>query len=152
MFSNLRNIKKITLITVLMFTMLLVVSQVSAAYISCRSDPIVFLSNNTIIQFAATLETSKDDVISIRYEVHVPVGVSAKRIVYVPVSMRSKETVVMVADQAPGHYWIATVAQTGTASVPTTVTARLVAASNTNLVYARQTVYGVSGQTLTITF
>ena len=146
------NTKKITLIAVLMISMLLIVSQVSAAHIACRSDPIVFLSDGTRLQFNTEINTSLDDISSIRYEVHVPVGVSADRINYTPSWARAKELVVIVADQPAGSYRIVGVAMTGTPSVPMTVSAMMVSAKNGGQGSSRQSASGFSGQTISLAF
>ena len=146
------NTKKITLIAVLMISMLLIVSQVSAAHIACRSDPIVFLSDGTRLQFNTEISTSLDDISSIRYEVHVPVGVSADRINYTPSWARAKELVVIVADQPAGSYRIVGVAMTGTPSVPMTVSAMMVSAKNGGQGSSRQSASGLSGQAITLNF
>ena len=152
MLSNLYHTKKFGLVAVLMFAMLLIVSQVSAARISCRSDPIVFLSDGTRLQFNTEISTSLDDIISIRYEVHVPVGVSADRINYTPSWARAKELVVIVADQPAGSYRIVGVAMTGTPSVPMTVSAMMVSAKNGGQGSSRQSASGLSGQAISLSF
>jgi len=152
MLSNSRNTKKFVTIAILMLTMLLVVSQVSAAHIACRSDPIVYLTDGTRLQFATEIATSLDDVISIRYEVHVPVGVSANRINYTPSWARAKELVVIVADQPVGSYQITGVAIAGTPSVPMTVSAMKVSAQNGGQGSSRQSASGLSGQAISIAF
>jgi hypothetical protein len=128
------------------------VGQVNAASIFCRSDPIVYLSDGTRLQFNTEIATSLDDVIGIRYELHVPIGVGIDRINFTPSWARSKETVVLVADQAAGSYEIITLAQTGSANVATTVKAMKVSKRNGGEGSTHTSATGLSGQAITVTF
>lgn len=135
-----------------LIVLLLVVAQVSAARMSCRSDPIVTLTDGNILQFSVDIATSRDEVIAIHYEVHVPVGVEAKRVIFTPNWARSKETVTIVPDQVVGDYQILTVVQTASPQVETTVIARLITRANQGIGVNRQEVDGVSGQTIRVAF
>jgi hypothetical protein len=131
---------------------LTVIGQVNAAFISCRSDPIVWLSDGTRLQFGTVVETSLDDLIGIRYELHVPAGVTIDRIIYTPAWARNKETVVLVNDQAAGDYSLTTLVQTGTANVPVTIKGKVLERHVFGRAASRQTATGFSGQALIINF
>jgi hypothetical protein len=134
---------------VLLLALSLVVAQVNAASMTCRSDPIVFLSNGTKLQIGVAVNTSLDDLNSIQYEVHVPVGVSINRVIYTPQWARSKESVTLIADQAPDTYVVLTLVKTGTPNVPTTINARKFGNGDG---LTHKVVTGVSGQVIRIGF
>jgi hypothetical protein len=58
---------------------LLGASSAHAAFIGCRSDPIVILSNGVVIDLSANIADDVHDVQSITYVLHVPKGVSLLR-------------------------------------------------------------------------
>jgi hypothetical protein len=141
------------LVIALLFSFcLIVIEQTRAAAMSCRSDPIVDLSDGTRLQFNIEIETALDNVIGIRYQLHVPVGVEINRINYTPSWARSREIVELIADQPPGSYQIHTMVDTGSMSVPVTVDAMMVAQSNHGEGSTRAVITGHSGQHITIAF
>jgi hypothetical protein len=125
---------------------------VNAARMVCRSDPIVFLSDGTRLQFNAVVETAKENVTSIRYVVHVPAGVSADRVVFTPNWARDVETVELVNDQAPGNYLIVANVNTGSETVAVQINASMVAQSNGGQGSTHQVVTGLSGQAIVVQF
>lgn len=132
--------------------MLMLPWQVDAASMRCRSDPIVFVSDGTRLQFNSIVEAPRDDVTSIDYVVHGPVGTQIDRIIFTPKWARDIETVVYVADQAPGQYQIVTVVNTVSPDVPVEVKAMKVARNNGGQGSTHITANGVSGQPFTINF
>lgn len=134
---------------VLLLALSLVVAQVNAASMTCRSDPIVFLSNGVKLQVGVAVETSLSDLVSIRYELHVPANVSIDHVIYTPAWARNKESVTLIADQAPNTYVVLTLVKTGTPNVPTTINARKFG-NGDGLTHKVAT--GVSGQVIRIGF
>jgi len=132
-----------------LIALFLVVAQVSAASMSCRSDPIMFLSNGIKLQAGITVETSLADLISIRYEVHVPVNVTMDHVIFTPQWAKDKETVVLIADQPANSYKIFTLVRTGTANVPVTINS-MKWGNGDGL--TRKTASGVSGQIIRISY
>jgi len=117
---------KMVRIGILFFLVLLLatlpVSTVSAALRTCRTDPIVLLSNGYGMSISSIVGTDVANVVMIRYTLHVPQGVTAKRVVYTGGALAGKETLTLVADQANGRYAVETAVSTrvGSASVSTT--------------------------------
>ncbi len=140
---------KSRLTIVLLLALCLVVAQVSAASMTCRSDPIVFLSNGIKLQIGVAVETSLDDLISIKYELHVPANVSIDHVIYTPAWARNKESVTLIADQAPNTYVVLTLVKTGTPNVPTTINARKFGNGGG---LTHKVVSGVSGQVIRVGF
>jgi hypothetical protein len=140
------------IIALLLGLCLVLIGSANAAGMFCRSDPIVYLSDGTRLQFNAKIQTSLDDVIGIRYELHVPAGVQIDRIVYTPNWARTKETVELIADQPAGRYQISTVVQTGSTNVGVTIEAMKVARQNHGEGSTRTEMTGVSGQVININF
>jgi hypothetical protein len=125
---------------------------VHAARMLCRSDPIVFLSDGTRLQFNAAIGTARENVRSIRYELHAPAGVSIDRIVFTPNWAREIETVQLINDQAPGNYVIVAVVDTGAESASVEISAMAVARNSNGAGSTHQTATGVSGQTIVVHF
>lgn len=141
--------KKSGLTVMLLIAMFLVVAQVSAAHMLCRSDPIVFLSNGTILRINAALETTVDDIVSVNYVIHAPANARIVKIIYAPSWAKEKEHVLLVNDQPANSYQIVTVAQTVTPNVATTITISKVSAGNG---LDRKVASGITGQTIVIGF
>ena len=150
---NTKMNRKTVVVLLLLILSLTIIAQASAARISCRADPIVMLSDGTKLQFATTIETTMSDVIAIRYELHVPVGVTINRVIYIPKWAANFESIVLVADQAANHYQIKTVVQTGTANVAVKVNSMAwVPLRNGGQGLLTRTASGVTGQVITITY
>lgn len=122
MINTFPRLARKTRITIAMLIALcLVVAQVSAAHMTCRSDPIIFLSDGIKLQVGVVVDTSVDDLISVQYQVHVPAHVSIDHVVYVPQWAKNKESVTLVADQPANSYQIWTIVRTGTPNVGVTI-------------------------------
>lgn len=119
--------------------------QAHAMLTTCRTDPIVRLSNGVQVSLSATLADSAADVTNIRYTLHAPAGTSVTSVVYTGGAFANKETFVFFAD-APAHtYTTATVAKTATSGIK--MSAATIATSPSGQVAA--SVSGTSGQALT---
>jgi hypothetical protein len=87
----------------------------------CRSDPVVILSNGTILDLSADVSTLLINVREVHYVLHVPVGVYPIVTIHTPAWLTSQETFTVISDQQPDTYAAtATVrTRTGTATVRT---------------------------------
>jgi hypothetical protein len=82
--------------------------QAPAAYAAlgaCRSDPLVILSDGTILDVSAEIEVDVSKVETIEYVVHGPAGVSLVASISTPtLGFRGKETFTYIADASPDTY------------------------------------------------
>lgn len=78
----------------------------------CRTDPIILLSNGRALQLAAEIDTDINNVQSVVYTVHAPIGTSVLLILYTDNPLRNVERVVFRADSLPGRYNSETVVDT----------------------------------------
>ena len=140
---------KTRLTIMLLIALCLVVAQVNAASLKCRSDPIVFLSNGVVLQINTIIDTSVEDIVNVNFTVHVPAGVSIKRVIYAPSWAKAKEHVILVNDQPANTYLIVTVAQTVTPNVPMEVVSRKIG-NGGGLI--RKSATGLTGQAIAIGF
>jgi hypothetical protein len=117
-----------------------------AGYVICRTDPIVQLSNGNQINITASVSDTASDIQRLAYVVHVPAGLSVKKIVFTGGAVAYKEYVTVYADSAATKYSTATVVTTGRAGIQTSVQTSVQGTSGTA---TSATVAGTSGQTLT---
>jgi hypothetical protein len=113
-----------------------------AKLVACRSDPLVVLSNGTIVDVSADIETLLWNVTEVHYTLNIPEGLHPVLIVHTPTWLTSKETFTITADQPANQYTSSTTVHTRTNNVG--VTAHMLV----NLGYGSAS--GVNGQTLTI--
>lgn len=142
----------IALLVGVMLAAPIAVQTVDAARMVCRSDPIVFLSDGTRLQFDAAIETALENIQGIHYELHVPVGVSIDRIIFTPKWAREIETVELIADQAPGNYVIVAYFDVAGDDVRVNLRGMHVARGNGGQGSTHQTVSGHTGEVLTLQF
>ena len=84
-----------------------------AAAGGCRSDPIVILSDGTILDISADIGTAVSNVREIHYVVHGPGGVKLVSAISTPtLGFSGKETFTYYADAAPNQYITETLVQT----------------------------------------
>lgn len=121
---------------------LLSASPASAAIRTCRTDPVILLSNGEIIQTDATIETDVSDVQEVRYTLHLPKGVQVIAVIHTPSQIRDKEVVEFVDDLPPYHYTTITRVQTATPNVP--------AVAHTRALLRDGSAAGLSGERLII--
>lgn len=123
--------------------LLLVVTSVThAAAIACRSDPLVLLSDGTILDLSASIDASLWDVTDVTYTIHVPVGVHAILAVSTPNWPTALERFSIVSDQPRGVFDTYTVVNTSTGAA---VTAQLLVGLRLD------TTSGVNGESLRVT-
>jgi hypothetical protein len=84
-----------------------------AAVGGCRSDPIIILSDGTILDVSADIGTAVSNVREIHYVVHGPLGVKLVSAISTPtLGFSGKETFTYYADAAPNQYITETLVQT----------------------------------------
>jgi hypothetical protein len=84
-----------------------------AAVGGCRSDPIVVLSDGTILDVSADIGTAVTNVREIHYVVHGPRGVKLVAAISTPtLGFQGKESFTYYADAAPNQYITETLVQT----------------------------------------
>lgn len=76
-----------------------------AAIAGCRSDPVVVLSDGTILDLSVAIETNVANVTEIHYAIHGPVGVGLVAAISTPtLGFAGRETFTYFADAQPGQY------------------------------------------------
>lgn len=113
-----------------------------ASLISCRSDPLVILSNGTVLDISADIDTLLTNVEEVHYTLHIPTGLSVVAALSTPNWPTTVETFTVYADQSAGKYSTTTTVETTTSN--TAVTANFLV----NLTY--RTTSGFNGQALTV--
>ncbi|MBI5030804.1 MAG: hypothetical protein HZB51_09775 [Chloroflexi bacterium] len=116
----------------------------SARFSSCRSDPIVYLSDGSVIVVTLDIATDVTDVEEIKYSIHVPKNVTLTNVIHTPFpGFTGKEKFEFKDDTKPGEYRTESEARTYTKKIEVTVTSSL---DNDTKVLT-----GLSGQTLKVT-
>src|SRR5687767_11379818 len=107
---------RIAMATVLtLVSLLAVVAGPGAAFAGlggCRTDPVIVLSNGRVLQLAAQIDTNLNNVRSVVYTVHAPVGTYPVLIIYTENPLRNVERVDFHADLLPGRYTTETLVDT----------------------------------------
>lgn len=116
-----------------------------AAYVTCRTDPTVYLSDGNTLVIYADIADSVTDVSSVTYELHVPTGVVPTGMVYDQYGYL--ESVTVIDDQSPGAYSIGVTVTTG---VHSSVTAN--ASITGTCLFPPQATNGASGHVLWLYF
>ncbi|MBI5030805.1 MAG: hypothetical protein HZB51_09780 [Chloroflexi bacterium] len=100
-------------------------STASAAFSSCRSDPIVYLSDGTVLVITVDIATSVTNVETVSYVVHGPKGVTLANVIHTPFpGFTGKEKFDYKDDAQLGQYVTDTTAVTrgkGTKVIATSV-------------------------------
>lgn len=120
--------------------------QAHAQIVSCRSDPVISLSNLGQLDVSANISDSESDVQNISYVVHVPVGTQVLAVTSTDGLIGLKESVHVYADAAANTFDVYTTVYTGQGHVP--VQASSTAVSSLNLVLGSASASGYSGQSL----
>jgi hypothetical protein len=113
----------------------------AAIFKGCRSDPIVVLSDGTILDVQAEIGTSIGSVREIHYTVHGPPGVQLIAAIRTPMlGFEGKETFTYIADASPREYVTETLVRTDESPVRVTshttfVNATLLGEISVNLFY-----------------
>lgn len=112
-----------TAVLVLLLVMVFMTSNVQAGWLSCRSDPIVHLSNGQILSLSANIGTRLNDVEEVHYTLHLPADVTVEQVVGTPRWPNTLETFTALQDGNPGEYRTETIVHTSEEDIP--VTARI---------------------------
>ena len=119
-------------------------SQVAAAaLIRCRSDPLVLLSDGTIVDISADIDAPLWTVTRVDYVLHIPAGLQVVLALSTPNWPTTLEHFTVYADTTPGKFVSTTTVYTTGSKVG--VTANMLV--NTNLGFQS----GFNGQPLSIT-
>jgi hypothetical protein len=104
------------LLLVGIFTGPLVAHPAAASIGFCRTDPMVKLSDGTVVHLKVEVHDAASDVQQITYTLHVPAGTSLDQVHYAgPLS--GKENVLVFADSPANTYDTDTLVSTGTPAV-----------------------------------
>lgn len=117
----------------------------SAALVKCRTDPIFSLSNGDVLTITLDVSADAMNVRNVTYVLHVPAGVTVRRVTYTAGGLGTKEMYKVYQDSPASTYTTDTVVTTQySGSVPVIATTRL------NSVNA-ESISGYSGQHLVVT-
>lgn len=123
-----------------------------ATIFGCRTDPVVVLSDGTVLDVTVAIDTDVSNVQEIRYIVHGPPNVQLVAAISTPtLGFAGKETFTYYADAEPYQYVTETLVQTipdrvGVTSYTTFAKVELVNGTSVNLQY--KPVTGFNGQVL----
>lgn len=117
-------------------------SAAHAIWGNCFDDPIVMLSDGTLVDLSTTISAPASTVQSINYTLHVAPGLTVKNIVYTGPNLPYAENFALVNDGTPGHVRSETVAMVSS-TVPVTA---ILAMPSGGIAFAA----GLSGQTLVV--
>ena len=113
-----------------------------AKLVACRSDPLVLLSDGTLVDVSADIETLPFRVTEVHYTLHIPEGLTPILVVHTPTWLTTTETFTIFSDMPANRYSSETTVSTLASSVG--VTARMLVNLGTGQAS------GVSGQSLRI--
>jgi hypothetical protein len=130
-------------VLLVLMALLLSLATTSVAYAGrsiCRSDPIVTLSNGTVVTMTEDIALDPSSVRSVTYTLNAPRGTTITRIVYTGDIPAANQRVVLVANRDATHYHTQThvdaitnnIAVTATLQVQQTGFYSVTARGNTN--------------------
>ena len=125
-----------------------------AAVGGCRADPLVVLSNGTILDVTADIGTSVSNVTEIHYVIHGPRGVKLVAAIRTPtLGLKGPETFTYYADSKPNQYILESLVRTKINHVGVTMRTTFLKASlqsGVQLTLQYQPVTGFNNQLLRI--
>lgn len=123
-----------------------------AAVSGCRADPVVVLSDGTILDVTAEINTSVTNVREIHYIVHGPRGVKLVTAISTPtIGFTGKETFTYYDDAAPRQYVTETIVRTANDRVSViayTTFAKATVGWSTAVTLQYKPIYGYNNQLL----
>jgi hypothetical protein len=136
---------RFVMVMVLLSVIFAPVSVASAAMRICRTDPIIWLSDGSKLTLTSSVAANASEIKQALYIVHVPMGVTATKIIYTADGLDGREIARVIADGKPGQY-VTQALITLYAGAPVAVTYTLNVKDG-----IVKTVSGLSGQSLFIT-
>ena len=115
---------------------------------SCRSDPVVTLSDGTQIDLSADIDDSPSDVVSILYTLHAPVGTHVVATATTDGELGLVERFRFNADTLSNTYDTDTVVNTRLGTIPVTATTTVVSVLGVTVGWG--STVGTSGQDLLV--
>lgn len=103
-------------------TSILSADGVFAAYTTCKTDPVVVLSNGAQLTMIDDISDNAPDIQKASFVLHIPTGVSVTSVTY-DSTYGSLESFSWTADQKPGYYRDETTVTTGTTGIQVQATA-----------------------------
>lgn len=92
----------------------------------CRSDPVVTLSDGTVVDLSATIDDASSDVQQVAYTLHAPDGASVVSVVNTDGAIGLKEVFRFYADAPAGTYATTTAVSTATSGIAVSGTTTVV--------------------------
>lgn len=114
-----------------------------AKLVACRSDPVVILSDGTVIDVSADIETLLWNVTEVHYTLSIPKGTTPIVVLHTPTWLTSTETFTITADNEPNSY-------SSTTTVRTRLNKQVGVTANMLVNSSYESVSGVTGQSLRI--
>jgi hypothetical protein len=118
------------------------------AGLRCRSDPLVLLSDGTLLDLSADFDGLLWDIKSVEYTIRVPKTVKVLLVLPTPNWPGTLEKITVVTDQAAKTYDTRTVVWTRNARA--NVTAHLLVRPLINILPAMKSVNGLQGQPIQV--
>jgi hypothetical protein len=117
----------------------------SAAMVRCRTDPVFVLSNGDVVSVTLDIQTSAANVRNIIHVLHVPKGVTVRRVAYTALNLRLNELYQLHQDSPAATHSVETRVTTHhPGSIQVTVYGRLDGG-------IRKSISGFNGQNLFMT-
>jgi len=114
------------LMALVMLMLLSPTANASAALLRCRTDPVFVLSNGDVISIIVDIGTDASNIKNISYLLHVPSGVTVKRVAYTAVNLGIYEKYQVSQDSPARTYTVDTIVTlTNLSSVDVIVSGRL---------------------------
>lgn len=143
--ERIRKIYPPIILLIVLFGLALPGVRATAAIVPCRTDPIFVLSNNDTLSVALEISADAANVKNLMYAVHVPAGVTVKKVIFTGGGLGDKETYRIYQDSLDQTYTtdtVITIQNSGSVSVTATTTL--------NKTYV-SSISGYSGQHLIVT-
>jgi hypothetical protein len=137
--------------TLLLAAALLAPAGAHAQLGSCRSDPVITLSDLRVLDMSATIGDSASDVKSVKYVLHGPTGVGIIAVLKTSIFASYVESFQYIADQPAYTYVMDTTVTTGTSKVSVTASTTLVSVLTNKTLYVANA-NGYSGSTVAMPF
>lgn len=133
----------------------LALSPAYAAVIGCRADPVVKLSDGTVLDVSVDIDANVSDVSAIHYTIHAPKGVYVVAVIHTPtIGFTGHETFSYADDTAPGSYVTETLVHTTQGQVAvsahTAFATTAIRAVDSPLALKYRTAQGYSGEVLRV--